>query len=213
MFENREDAGKKLAGALSKYRGKNVLVLAIPRGGVEVGFQVAKSLDSDFSIIVSRKLPFPDNPESGFGAIAEDGSTYIIESFRNFLPKKEIEEIIEAQKKETVRRIKVLRDGLPLPEIKNRTVILIDDGIAMGSTMRVSVMLCRKTGAEKVVVATPVSGQERAREFAEIADEIVVLETPHFFRAVAESYQNWYDVSDDEVIEIMKGWKRYHLGF
>ena len=204
MFEDRKDAGEKLARALEEYRGKNVLVLAIPKGGVEVGYQVAKYLKADFSILVSRKLPFPDNPEAGFGAVAEDGSTFINQDAARWLSERIIDEIVRVQKQEIVRRIAVLRKGKPLPEMVNRTVVLVDDGIAMGSTMRVSIMLCKNRGAGKTVVAVPVSGERVAKEIAEMVDEIIVLEQPRFFRAVAQVYRNWYDVSDREVIEIIE---------
>jgi predicted phosphoribosyltransferase len=105
------------------------------------------------------------------------------------------------------RRMAVLRKGRPLPEIAGRTVILVDDGIAMGSTMRASIMLCRHREAGKIVVAVPVSGERVAVEIGEMVDEVVVLEQPTFFRAVAQVYENWYDVSDREVIEIMEKWQ------
>lgn len=207
MFEDRQDAGKKLARALQKYKDKNALVLAIPKGGVEVGEQVARSLDAELSIIVSRKLPFPDNPEAGFGAIAEDGSAYIFEDAETWLSKGTIDKIIKEQTQEIKRRIEVLRKGKPLPEIEARIVILTDDGIAMGSTMRASIELCRNKRAKKVIVAVPVSGRDVADEIRELVDELIVLEQPPFFRAVAQVYRNWYDVRDEEVNEIMKRWE------
>jgi len=204
MFENRKDAGEKLASALDKYRDKNVLVLAIPRGGVEVGYEVAEYLGAEFSIIVTRKLPFADNPESGFGAIAEDGSAFIFEFAKNLYSRETLQRILYEQREEVERRIAVLRKGKPLPEIKDRTVILVDDGIAMGSTMRASIQLCRKKKAEKIVVAVPVTGKDTKREIGRLADEVVILETPLFFQAVAQVYSNWYDVPDEEVIEILR---------
>lgn len=203
MFVNRQDAGEKLAKTLEKYRNRKVIVLAIPRGGVEVGYQVAKYLDADFSMIISRKLPYPDNPEAGFGAIAEDGSTFIFEDARRYLPKETIDGIIEDQKQEIRRRIKVLRGNKPLPEIAGRTVILVDDGIAMGSTMRAAVMLCRNRKAGKIVVAAPVSARGVEEEIRKQVDDIVILEKPMFFQAVAQVYVDWYDVPDREVVEIM----------
>jgi predicted phosphoribosyltransferase len=208
MFRDRKDAGQKLARALEKYKDQDVLVLAIPRGGVEVGYQVAEYLNADFSLLVSRKLPYPHNPEAGFGALAEDGSTFIYRDAARQLSPRTIEAIIERQKQETERRVAVLREGRPLPEIAGRTAILVDDGIAMGSTMRVSIMLCQNRGAGKIVVAVPVSGERMAVEIEERVDEIVVLEQPRFFRAVAQVYENWYDVSDREVIEIIESWQR-----
>lgn len=204
MFEDRKDAGERLARALEKYKNTDVLVLGIPRGGVEVGYEVAKYLNAGFSILVSRKLPMPDNPEAGFGAIAEDGSTFIFKDAYGWLSQETINEIVEEQKGEIKRRIDVLRKGERLPEISGRTVILVDDGIAMGSTMRASLMLCKNKKAGKIVVASPVSSTSVANEIEDMVDEIVVLEKPRFFRAVAQVYRNWYDVPDREVIEIME---------
>jgi len=208
MFDDREDAGRKLGRALAKYAGKGAIVLAIPRGGVEVGCEVARRLKADFSIVVARKLPLPSDPEAGFGAIAEDGSTFIVEHAAAWVGEDEIERIKQEQKEEIRRRIKVLRKGRPLPDIKGRTVILVDDGIAMGSTMRASIALARRKGAAKIVVAVPVTGPETADEIGSLADEIIVLEIPSFFRAVAQAYRNWYDVSDEEVIATLERCER-----
>jgi putative phosphoribosyl transferase len=204
VFKDRKDAGEKLAKALTDYKGNEPLVLAIPRGGVAVGYQVAKHLQSDFSIIVVRKLPFPDNPESGFGAIAEDGSTYFNSRVVKTLPSDIVERIIKEQKLEINRRIEVLRQGKSLPVIKNKTVVLVDDGIAMGSTMRAAIMLCRKNNPAKIVVAAPVTGPSIAAELEKFVDRLVILEKPLFFRAVAQAYEIWYDVPDEEVIKIMQ---------
>jgi predicted phosphoribosyltransferase len=179
---------------------------------VEVGFEVASYLNANFTILVSRKLPFPDNPESGFGAVAEDGSTFIIESATSWVGKKWVAKIIEEQRREMERRIGVLRKGKPLPEIAGRSVILVDDGIAMGSTMRASIALCKKQGAGEVIVAAPVTGESTAAEIGKLVDEIVILEKPALFRAVAQVYRNWYDVSDEEVLEIMGKWEKQARG-
>lgn len=204
MFENRRDAGIKLAVKLLSYKESGALVLAIPRGGAEVGYEVAKALHADFALLICRKLPFPDDPESGFGAMAEDGSLYINEAAALYVPETERQQIADEQAEEIKRRIGTLRGGKPLPPIRGRTVILTDDGIAMGSTMRVAVELCRKQGAAKVVVAVPVAGQRSVNTFSELADELVVLESPVPFYAVAQVYADWYDVSDEEVLEIMR---------
>lgn len=207
MFADRKDAGEQLATALADYKGEEVVVLAIPRGGVEVGYRVAKGLDADFSLVIVRKLPFPSNPEAGFGAVAEDGSTVIIERAAYGLPRNTIERIVEFQREEVQRRIRVLRSGASLPDLTGKTVILVDDGIAMGSTMRAAIKLCKNQGAGRVVVAVPVTGERAAREIGVLVDEIVVLEKPPFFRAVAQVYRNWYDVSDQEVLDIMEAWQ------
>jgi putative phosphoribosyl transferase len=207
MFEDRKDAGKKLAKRLAKYKGKNVLVLGIPRGGVEVAYEVAKYLNAELSILVSRKLPLPLNPEAGFGAITEDGSTLIQDNAYSWLSRDEIEKVIREQEQEVDRRIRVLRNAEPLPKIKGRTVILVDDGLAMGSTMKASISLCKNKGAGKIIVAVPVSGNSLVREIGDMVYEIVVLEVPPYFQAVAQVYTNWHDVQDSEVIEILQRWK------
>lgn len=204
MFKNRKDAGEKLAQALESYREENPLILAIPRGGVEVGLQVSKRLGADFSLVIARKLPFPDNPEAGFGAIAENGSTVFLENAGYWLAGETIDRIKKDQIAEIERRINALRGGNPLPDVAGRTVILIDDGIAMGSTMRVAIELCRNRKAGKVVVAVPVAGKEVADAIAKEADELVVLNIPSHFRAVAQAYENWYDVSDEEVLDLLR---------
>lgn len=204
MFKDRKDAGQKLAEALQTYKEEDPLVFAIPRGGVELGYEVSKVLDADFSLLICRKLPFPFNTESGFGAMAEDGSLYINELAAASVSHKEIEQIIIQQSLEIKRRIQILRGGRPLPSIKGRSVILVDDGIAMGSTMHVAVELCRKEGAKRIIVAVPVASRQAIQKFSQIADEVVVLESPVNFYAVAQVYENWYDVSDEEVLDFLK---------
>jgi predicted phosphoribosyltransferase len=208
MFIDRHDAGKKLARALVKYKNKNILVLAIPKGGIEVAYEVAKFLNADLDLVISRKLPLPFNPEAGFGAIAEDGSTFISKDASKWLTENEIERIKKEQVREIGRRIAVLRNGKPLPDIQGKIVILVDDGLAMGSTMRAAVELCRNKKAKRIVVAVPVAGEDVANEIREMVDEILVLEIPDFFRAVAQVYFNWHDISDTEVIEILKMYKQ-----
>ncbi len=208
MFEDRKDAGKKLGRALERYKNKKALVLAIPKGGVEVAAEVAKYLKAELSLLISRKLPYPDNPEAGFGAIAEDGSTFISKDANRWLSKEEIQKIKKEQEEEIKRRIKILRKGKPLPKISGRIVILVDDGLAMGSTMKAAIMLCKKKKVKKIIVAVPVSGENVAQRIKKLVDELIVLEKPTFFRAVAQVYRNWYDVSDKEVIEIIKAYQQ-----
>ncbi len=204
MFRDRKDAGERLGRALGEHRNKGVIVLAIPRGGIQIGYEVAQYLEADFAIIITRKLPFPDEPEAGFGAIAEDGSTYISPHLSQWVSETVIQRIRKEQQAEIQRRISVFRKGQPLPEIRGRTVILVDDGIAAGSTMRASIALCKNQGAATIVVAVPVTGKRTAKDIGKIVDDIVVLETPPSFHAVAQVYENWYDVQDDEVLAIME---------
>lgn len=208
MFEDRRDAGQALAQALEAYATEAPLVLAIPRGGVEVGYEVAKALDADFDLLIVRKLPLPYNPEAGFGAIAEDGSTFIFDRAAHAIPEASREQIAERQQQEIQRRIAVLRQNRALSRIVGRTVILVDDGIAMGSTMRAAIKMCRRQAAEQIVAAVPVTGRRQVEEIGALVDDIVVLEVPDSFRAVAQAYRHWRDVPDEEVQEIMKAWRR-----
>ena len=209
MFIDRKHAGRELSNKLLYLKDENPLVLAIPRGGVPVGYEIAKALQADFSLIIVRKLPFPYNPESGFGAIAEDGSGVILNQAKSIFSAETIETIIEEQKLEIKRRIQVLRGGLPLPEITGRTVILVDDGIAMGSTMLAAIKLIKKRDPKSLIVTAPVSSPEvgRALDKNNAVDDAVILERPQFFRAVAQVYENWRDIPDHEVLDIMKQWK------
>lgn len=213
MFKDRKEAGQKLGKALEVYKRRDAIVLAIPRGGVEVGYYVAEHLEIPLSIVVVRKLPFPENPEAGFGAIAEDGSVYFIDRHSIDLSSETIQRIIREQQQELEKRIEILREGQPLVTITGKTVILVDDGIAMGSTMRAAIMLCRNKKAKEIIVASPVSGPDTALEFAKVIDEVVILEKPAYFSAVSQVYRNWYDVPYDEVISIMQRSKniRHHI--
>ena len=211
MFRDRKDAGQKLGRALEEYKNCDGLVLGIPRGGVEVGYYVAEHLEIPLSMVVVRKLPLPANPEAGFGAIAEDGSTYFVDRVAGGVSSEVSQRIQSEQKLEVERRIEILREGEPLPEIRGRIVILVDDGIAMGSTMQAAVMLCRNKKAKKVVAASPVAGPSAALDLAMVVDQIVILEEPMFFHAVAQAYQNWYDVPDTEVVEIMQKSRQLEL--
>ncbi len=204
MFQDRFDAGRQLAEVLAEYRDKEVIVLAIPRGGVPVAVEIAQDLNADFSILVSRKLPFPDNPEAGFGAMAEDGSLIFIEHVADYVSESTITRIVKEQREVIARRIEALRRNQPFPDIAGKNVILVDDGIAMGSTMKAAVKMCRNKGAGSIVVAVPVAGPDTARRMSKKVDELVALETPQYFRAVAQSYRNRHDVTDAEVRDIME---------
>ncbi|MFO7948964.1 MAG: phosphoribosyltransferase family protein [Candidatus Fermentibacteraceae bacterium] len=207
MFRDRTEAGRRLALELEEHRSENPLVLAIPRGGVEVGIQVAEHLDAPLELLVVRKLPLPGNPEAGFGAVAEDGSTFLYPGAARRIPRREMQRVKSRQREEIRRRIETLREGRPLPDISGRTVILVDDGLAMGSTMRAAIELCRNRGAARIVVGVPVSGARTASDIEDLADRLHVVEIPPYFRAVAQVYRNWYDVSDSEVLDLMDRWR------
>jgi putative phosphoribosyl transferase len=203
MFDDRKDAGIRLAGALERFRGLDVVVLAIPRGGIEVGIQVASHLGAEFDVVICRKLPYPEEPEAGFGAVAEDGTTVLQPAAREWLSNSEIQRIKREQMVEIKRRLRLFRKNRPLPDLRERTVILVDDGLAVGSTMRAAVGLCRNRRAGRVIVAVPVSGRDAVTVLGGEADEVVALEIPSYFRAVAQVYRRWRDVSDAEALDLL----------
>lgn len=203
MFDDRRDAGQQLARRLTHHHDSSAIVLAIPCGGVEIGYQVATTLGVDFDLIVVRKLPMPGNPEAGFGAIAEDGSTVMVPGAEEQFGPDAVQRVSREQRQEIRRRIRELRNGNPLPDVEGRRVILTDDGVAMGSTMRASIACCRNRGAGAVTVAVPVAGPRVVPALQEEADGVVAVTSPPGFRAVAQVYRRWRDVTDEEVLEIM----------
>lgn len=209
MFIDRRDAGEKLASELSRYRDKNVLVLGIPRGGVEVAYYVAAELNAELSMIISRKLGMPLNPEAAFGAIAEDGSIYLTEYAENELDEESINRVVEREKKELERRIQILRKGKSLPELNKKTVILVDDGIATGATLFSAILLCDHKGVSELVVAAPVADKDMKERLTDYVDDVVILETPKFYHAVSQVYEDFKNLTDDEVLEIMENWKEF----
>lgn len=208
MFTDRKDAALQLAKALEKYKDKNAVVLGIPRGGAETAYYVARHLHAELSLLISRKLGHPENPEYAFGAIAEDGSIYLNPSPSAELSDETIQEVVVEQKKEISRRIAILRQGKPLPKLKGRTVILVDDGIATGATIFAAIEMCKKQNAGKIIVAAPVSGYEMEEQLAEKADEVVILEKPEDYFAVSQAYLSFYNLSDEDAMKFMQLWEK-----
>lgn len=208
MFRDRKEAAIRLGEALAAYRNKHVLVLGIPRGGAVTGYHVAKYLNAEFSLLISRKLGHPFNPEYAIGALAEDGTMHVNEHALAEVSQDDIDKAIATQKKEIERRIKILRKGKPLPGINDRTVIIVDDGIATGATIFAAIGMCRKKKAARIVVAAPVSGTEKKEEFAQYADDVVILETPEYFHAVSQVYDSFQQVTDAEAVELLERWER-----
>jgi len=207
MFRDRKDASIQLGLALENYKSKNPLVLGIPRGGAETAYYVAKHLDAEMSLVVTRKLGHPGNPEYAIGALAEDGSLYLSPEAEIHFSQETIDNLKRDQEKEIKRRIQEFRQGNPLPELKNRTVIIVDDGIATGATLFATIMLCKNKKAGKLVVAAPVSGEDMSRKLRDLVDDVVILETPYQYRAVSQAYQNFFNLSDEEAISFMERWQ------
>lgn len=205
-FRDRRDAGEQLAVALEKYKNQNPLVIGIPRGGVETAYYVAKYLNAELTLIVTRKLGYPIDPEFAFGALAEDGSLYLSKMAPVNLSEEARNEVIDKQKLEIQRRIQKLRGGKPLPAIKGRTVIIVDDGIATGATLFATIMLCQNQKAGKIVVAAPISGYEMLETLEEKVDDVVILETPFDYHAVSQGYDHFYNLTDEEALEFLEKW-------
>ena len=208
MFEDRKEAALQLAKALGKYKDKEAIVLGIPRGGAVTAYYVALYLNAEFSLLVSRKLGHPFNPEYAVGAIAEDGTIHLNKYAMQEVSQEDIDEVVAQQKKEIERRINLLRKGEPLPEMKNRIVLIVDDGIATGATVFAAIKMCKKKEAAKIIVAAPVSGKEIIKELKREADEVVILETPAFYHAVSQSYKSFQTVTDNEALELLEKWKK-----
>jgi predicted phosphoribosyltransferase len=203
MFKNRKDAGIQLGIALKKFKKENPIVIGIPRGGIETAFYVAKELNAEMIPVISRKLGFPHNPELAMGAIAEDGSIFLSSFAKANVTEDRIEEIKNWEKEEIKRRINLLRGGKPLPSFKNRTVIVVDDGIATGATLFATLELCKKQNPKKLIIAAPVSGREAAERLSTMADAVIILETPLDFYAVSQVYESFSNLSDEATIDLV----------
>lgn len=209
MFKNRNEAGRYLGMELENYRTQNPVVLAIPRGGVEVGAEVASFLECEFTVIIARKLGYLLNPEAAFGAIAEDGSLFLYPHARGKITKEEMHAVMAAEKSEISRRIKVYREGRKIMPLRNRVVIIVDDGIATGSTLFAAIEMCKKQNPEKIVVAAPVCGREMIRTLSPKVDDVIILDVPEPYYGVSQVYEDFEALSDNEVIRILKKWKSH----
>lgn len=207
IFENRQDAGKKLAQKLREYKDLSVVVLAIPNGGVPVAFEVASAINADLDLIICRKIPIPLTPEAGFGAIADDGTMILNEELvrRLSLTQQQIDFEAGRVKAEIKRRSLLYRGERPLVKLSGRTVILIDDGLASGFTMLAAVESVRHRRPREVVVAVPCASASAMQKVRRAADKVIALSvgtSPRF--AVADFYRHWYDLSDGEVIRFAR---------
>ena len=205
-FPNREEAGRLLAGKLEKYAGRNdVIVLGLPRGGVPVAYEVAQRLGVPLDVFIVRKLGVPGFEELAAGAIASGGVRVLNEDVLRALPKADqiIESVTEKETAELERREKIYRDDRPAPELCDRVVILVDDGLATGATMRAAVKALRQRGVAKIVVAVPVGPPDTCREFEDEADETICASAPEFFQAVGQYYEDFSQTSDEEVRDLL----------
>lgn len=205
-FSDRKDAGKQLASALTDFSFKEGMVLAIPRGGVVVGYEIASALNFKLDVIIPRKIGTPDNPELAIGAVTEDGTMILDDSLIMYLGVSNdyIYQESERQKQEIRRRQNFYRQGVSEPEIKDKNVIVVDDGIATGYTMKAALASVRNRGAATLTVAIPVGPPSTIKELKYQADNIVCLYTPEYFQAIGQFYSDFSQTTDKEVIELLK---------
>ena len=206
MFRDREEAGRMLADKLSQYRNDpTALILALPRGGVAVGYQLSLALHLPLDVFITRKIGAPDNPEYAIGAVTETGPRYLNqEAVRSFgLSRHELDRLIHVQEKEIVRRKDLYRQGRPLPQLTGRTVLLVDDGIATGSTFLASALAIRSLQPRRLVGVIPVGPSSTIREVRAHVDELVVLMTPDPFEAVGNFFADFTQVEDRDVIQYL----------
>jgi putative phosphoribosyl transferase len=200
-FRDRDEAGRSLARELSQYAGRNdVVVLALPRGGVPIGFEIAHALHAPLDIFLVRKLGVPGYEELAMGAIASGGTMVLNDNVlrSSRITQEQIEQTRQREARELLRREAAFRDGPPL-KVAGRICILVDDGLATGSTMRAAVLALKEQGPSRVVVAAPVASADVCEEFQSFADEVVCLYTPDPFMAVGHWYDDFTQLTDDDV--------------
>jgi putative phosphoribosyl transferase len=207
IFRDRHHAGRYLAGKLAKYANRpDVLVFGLPRGGVPVAYEVARALRAPLDIFLVRKLGLPGQEELAMGAIASGGVRVLNEHVVRALgvPQDIIDSVAATEQEELARREQLYRGNRATPEVRGRTIILVDDGLATGSTMRAAVAALRQRGPARIVVAVPVGAPETCAEFQDEADEAICARTPEPFHAVGAWYQDFSQTTDDEVRDLLE---------
>lgn len=206
VFENRQEAGKKLASELLKYRKESPYVLAMPRGGVPVGFEVAQVLRAPLDVVVVRKIGLSANPEFGIGAIAEGGVEILDQTTIGVLgiDEEEIKDTVQLEEEELRRRVRTYRGSRSLPNLWGKTAVLVDDGMATGITAKAAVEAVKQLHPSRIVLAMPVCALDTVEGFKKLVDEVICLATPYEFMAVGAWYRNFTQVSDAEVVDLLK---------
>jgi predicted phosphoribosyltransferase len=207
-YVDRRHAGAELAAHLVQLKGRpDVVVLALPRGGVPVAYEVARALDAALDVFVVRKLGLPGHPELAMGAIASGGVRVLNDDVVSWyrIPDRAIDEVTRTEQAELERRERAYRHGRTPVPLRDRIVVLVDDGLATGSTMKAAVDAVRAHGPSRIIVAVPVGSPETCREFAEVADEIVCARAPDRFAAVGQWYRDFSQTTDEEVCSLLGG--------
>jgi putative phosphoribosyl transferase len=211
VFEDRRDAGKLLAGKLTQYKGEGALILAIPAGGLPVAAEIAKALSLQLDIIIVRKLQIPFNPEAGFGAMGPEGEVIVNEELLSRLML--TEETVHAQIKQAAgvirKREHLFREGRPFPSCMNRSIIVVDDGLASGYTMLAALQYIKKKMPSRLVAAVPTGHEQTIKKILTETDEVICLNVRSGSSfAVADAYRNWHDLTDQDVLTILKDQRR-----
>jgi len=206
LFRDRFDAGRQLAARLQRYAGRDVVVLALPRGGVPVGYEVARALGAPLEVFLVRKLGVPGHEELAMGAIASGGVRVLNEEVVHKLgiPAEVVDAVTEQEQQELERRVRTYRGDRPAPEVRDRIVILVDDGLATGSTMRAAVAALRQLRPRRIVVAVPVGAPETCADLQQEADESICAREPEPFFAVGAWYDNFSQTTDEEVRDLLR---------
>lgn len=207
LFKDRVDAGKQLAARLTFLKDQsNVLVLGIPRGGVVVAAEIARALAAPLDVFLAHKLGAPFNPELAIGALTSTGDVWLDESLvaELRLSPKEIAREAEYQRQELARRVQVFRQTRAPLEVKNKTVVVVDDGVATGATMLVTLRALRQASPARVILAIPVGPAETIQRLSEACDQVIALATPEPFWAVGRFYAEFGQTSDEEVIALLR---------
>ena len=204
-FTDRRDAGRQLAALLTGADLDRPVVLALPRGGVPVAYEVAAALHAPLDVVVVRKIGVPFQPELGVGAVAEGGQPLFDDEMlaRLGLSRGDLEATVQAEQAELARRVQQYRAGRPLPDVRGRTVVVVDDGLATGSSARTALSALRDRGAQCLVLAVPVGAAETVRRLRADADEVVCVATPRDFVAVGRWYADFAQTSDAEVVDLL----------
>lgn len=207
VLKNRHEAGRLLAERLSGYRDdpKGIL-LALPRGGVQVGFAISQALHLPLEVFITRKLGAPGNPEFALGALSETGTLFLNEDALRalYLTRQDLEPTIRVQREEIARRQILYRGGRPLPSLEDRTVLLVDDGVATGATFLASAQALRKLGVHRLIAALPVGPPDTCQRIRQHVDDLIVLLTPQVFFAVGNHYEEFAQVEDEEVVRYLE---------
>lgn len=207
LFKNREEGGKLLAEKLSKYKGaKDCIVIGLPRGGVVTAHELAKKLELPLDVVCPRKIGAPMNPEYAVGAITETGEGIFDEHALNLLKvsKEYLNKEVQEQKEIAQRRLKAFRGHRPPRQLKGKKVILVDDGIATGATVKAAIRTIRSEGAQSIILAIPVAAPDSYNQIKKMVDDSYVLSLPREFQAVGQFYLEFGQTSDEEVVDIMK---------